>query len=92
MVAALGVVVRYVESAEFHERVRQFAVAQVERATGGRVELQRVEWKLARLQFELYGLTVHGKEAATEAPLLRVEQVQARVKWTPLLHGRRFLA
>ena len=88
VMAALGMVVRYVESAEFHERVRQFAVAQVERATGGRVELQRVEWNLAHLQFELYGLTVHGKEAASEAPLLRVEQVQARVKWTPLLHGR----
>ena len=88
VVALLSAVARYVESAEFHERVRQFAVAQMERATGGRVELQRVEWRLAGLQFELYGMTVHGKEAASEAPLLRVEQVRGRLKWTPLLHGR----
>jgi translocation and assembly module TamB len=52
------------------------------------VELQRVEWNFTRLQFELYGLTIHGKEAASEAPLLQVERIGARVKWTPLLHGR----
>jgi translocation and assembly module TamB len=84
----VGAVARYEESAEFHERVRQLVVAQVERATGGRVELQRVEWTLPQLQFELYGMTIHGKEAAREVPLLRVEQVRGRVKLTPLLHGR----
>lgn len=85
--AALGVA-RYVASAEFHERLRQFAIAQVERATGGRVELQSIEWNLSRLQFELDGLTVHGKESAEEAPLLSAERVRARVKWAPLLRGR----
>ncbi|MGA3126042.1 MAG: translocation/assembly module TamB domain-containing protein [Candidatus Korobacteraceae bacterium] len=82
--AGLGLL-RYTQSSEFHERVRQFAVARIERVTGGRVELQSVEWNLARLQFELAGLKLHGREAVTASPLLRVEQVQMRVKWTPLL-------
>jgi translocation and assembly module TamB len=87
VLAVLGVA-RYVESAPFHERARLFVVAQVERATGGRVELQSVGWNLARLQFEILGLTIHGKEALTEDPLLRVERVEARVKLAPLLRGR----
>jgi translocation and assembly module TamB len=87
LVAALALY-RYAESPEFHERARLFAVAQMERATGGRVELKRIEWNLVRLTFELNGLTIHGKETATEAPLLSVQQVHARVKWAPLLHGR----
>ncbi len=80
LVLAARWVVRYVNSPEFHERARQFVVAQVEHATGGRVELQRLVWNWHRLEFELDGLTVHGTEAASEAPLLRVEQVQARLK------------
>jgi translocation and assembly module TamB len=87
LLALLGAA-RYMESAEFHERARQFAIAQIERATGGRVELQSIEWNLAQLQFELAGFTIHGKEAATEAPLLQVERVRARVKLVPLLRGR----
>jgi translocation and assembly module TamB len=85
--AALAAV-RYVHSVEFHERARQFAVTQLEQATGGRVELARVEWNLARLEFELDGLQIHGTESASEAPLLRVEQARARVKWAALLRGR----
>ena len=42
-------------------------------ATGGRVELQSVRWSLRRLEFELAGLVIHGKESAAEAPLLRAE-------------------
>ena len=87
LLAVLGVV-RYVDSAEFHERARQFIIGQIEQATGGRVELQSVGWTLARLQFELNGLTIHGKEAANEAPLLRAEQVRARMKLAALLGHR----
>ncbi len=85
---ALLAVARYVNSAECRERVRRAVVGQVEHVVGGRVELQAVEWKLSRLQFEFDGLTVHGKEAAGEAPLLQVEQVTARLKWASLLRGR----
>ncbi len=87
VLAALGVA-HYSQSAEFHECARQFIIAQIEQATGGQVELQGVQWTLERLQFELDGLTIHGREAASEPPLLRAEQVRARVKWAPLLEHR----
>jgi translocation and assembly module TamB len=87
-VLAALVVSHYIAGAEFHERVRQFAIAQIERTTGGRVEVRSVSWHLSRLQFELDGLTIHGKEAAAEAPLLSAERVQARAKWASLLRGR----
>ncbi len=88
LLAAVGVL-RYVAGAEFHERARQFAIEQLEQASGGRVELAGVEWNLRRLEFELNGLQVHGTEAADEAPLLRVERVRGRrVKLAALLRGR----
>ena len=87
LLGAVGVA-RYLRSAQFQERARLFVIAQVERATGGRVELQGVRWSFARLEFELAGLVVHGKESQAEAPLLRTELVQARLQWAPLLRGR----
>jgi len=87
VLAALGLL-RYTQSAEFHERARRFAVSRIERVTGGRVEVRSVEWDLKHLEVELAGLQLHGKEAAAAPPLLRVERIHARVKWAPLLHGR----
>jgi translocation and assembly module TamB len=87
LVGAVLWVVRYVEGPGFHERARRYAVEQMERAIGGRVELESVSWSLPRLEFELSGLQIHGTEAAGEAPLLRVERARARLKWSELLAG-----
>ncbi len=81
-------VAHYLESPELHERVRQTAIAQLEKATGGRVELDSVGWILHRLEFELNGLTIHGTEGPGEAPLLHVDHVLARLKWSDLIAGR----
>ena len=83
--------VRYVESPQFNEQARQYVVQQIEHATGGRVELQRLAWSWRRLEFELDGLVIHGTEAKAEAPLLQVEQVRARLSWTQLLAGKLIL-
>ena len=80
LVLAARWVVRYVDSPQFNERARLYVVAQIERATGGRVELQRLVWNWHRLEFELDGLTIHGTEAAGEAPLLQVERVRGTAK------------
>ena len=60
----------------------------LERASGGRVELERVEWNLPRLEFDLVGLHIHGTEAASEAPLLQVERARAKLRWAELFAGR----
>jgi translocation and assembly module TamB len=80
--------VRYVESPEFNERARMYVVEQTEHASGGRVELQRLAWNWHRLEFELHGLVIHGTEAASEPPLVQVEQVRARLSWAELLAGK----
>ena len=80
-------VAHYLESPELHERVRQMAISRLETATGGRVELDSVAWTMHRLEFELIGLTIHGREAPGEPPLLRVERAWARLKWSDLLAG-----
>jgi translocation and assembly module TamB len=92
LLLALRWVVRYVESPQFNERARQYVVQQIERASGGRVELQRLAWNWRRLEFELDGLTIHGTEAAGEASLLQVELARARLSWTELLAGKLVLS
>lgn len=81
-------ILRYTQSAGFHERARQFVMTQIAKATGGSVELQRVSWDLLRVEFELDGLVIHGKETEGEVPLLRAEEVRARLKWAALLERR----
>jgi len=36
----------------FQSRVRKIVIAELEKATGGRVELQGFRWRLAHLEFE----------------------------------------
>src|SRR5208282_2267763 len=90
LVVLLGLrwLVRYVKSPQFNERARLYVVEQIEHASGGRVELQRLSWNWHRLGFEMDGLVIHGTEAAVEAPLLQVEQVRGRLSWAELLAGR----
>ncbi len=74
IVAALaGLVV--VQSGWFHEYVRQQIIADIEHATGGRVELGRFSFRGPALTARVSELVLHGKEAAGEPPLLRVESV-----------------
>jgi translocation and assembly module TamB len=71
--ALAGLVV--VQSGWFHEYVRQQIVANIERATGGRVELGRFSFRGSTLTARISQLVLHGKEAAGEPPLLRVESL-----------------
>ncbi len=74
VIAALaGLVV--VQSGWFHEYVRQQIIADIEHATGGRVELGRFSFRGPTLTGRVSQLVLHGKEAAGEPPLLRVESV-----------------
>ena len=84
---ALGVacVVRYTQGAGFHEGVRRWQINAMQRATGARVELQSVHWDLLRAEYELDGLTLHGREAAADPPLLQVRELRMRLRWNFLL-------
>jgi translocation and assembly module TamB len=77
-IAALaGLVV--VQSGWFHEYVRQQIIADIERATGGRVELGRFSFRGPTLTARVSQFVLHGREAPGDPPLVRIESVTLRL-------------
>jgi translocation and assembly module TamB len=64
-----------VRSGWFYEYVRSSMITQIERATGGRVELGAYSFQPATLTATVNGFVLHGDEPAGETPLLRVRSV-----------------
>jgi len=70
----------YINSSSFREKVRARVEAELERITGGRVEMQSFTWNLSRLHFEAKGLTIHGLEGPGEEPYVHADRVSLRLK------------
>ena len=79
-------------SAQFEGLVRNRLVAEIEQATGGRVEIASFHWRLIHLEAEAEGLVIHGSEAPGEAPLARIDRLSAAFSlldiWSPSLRLR----
>jgi translocation and assembly module TamB len=94
VVAALVTVGLYVwmSSAQFEDIARRRLIAELEKATGGRVEVASFHWRLLALEAEASGLVIHGTEAADEAPYARVGHLRASVSllgfWSPTVNLR----
>jgi translocation and assembly module TamB len=76
----LGGVAWYMTTDSFQNLVRRRLVAELERITGGRVELGAIHTIPFRFQVEIRDLTIHGREAANEIPYAHVDRLVARVK------------
>jgi translocation and assembly module TamB len=83
---ALGLLA-YINTDSFQALVRRRLIAEVERVTGGRVEIGSIHTTPFRLQAEVRGITVHGRESATEVPLAHVDRIVARLKISSLLRS-----
>jgi translocation and assembly module TamB len=59
----------------FHQKVHDRIVYELEKATGGRVEMGAFDFDWRRMEARVSGLTIHGREAAGEEPLLRAETI-----------------
>jgi translocation and assembly module TamB len=70
----------YLNSDGFRETMRARVVAELERATGGKVEIASFTWKLSTLQFEIRNLTIHGREAVYEVPYAHADRISVGVK------------
>jgi translocation and assembly module TamB len=77
----------YVTTDSFQNLVRRRMVAEVERITGGRVEIGSIHTVPFHAQVEVRDITVHGREAATEVPLAHVDRLVARVKIVSILRS-----
>ncbi|MGA2004542.1 MAG: translocation/assembly module TamB domain-containing protein [Terriglobales bacterium] len=77
---ALGLLSWYVTTDSFQARMRQRVIAELEKATGGRVDLGELHTIPFRLRVDARNLTIHGREAADQKPLLQVERLEAELK------------
>src|SRR5689334_4232920 len=64
----------------FHNWVHRRVVADIEEATGGRVELGALTWKLSQLNFEGRNLVIHGLESPDQAPFVSADRVVVDAK------------
>lgn len=64
-----------VRSQWFYDKVRREIVAQVEKATGGRAEIQQFHFDWTRLRAEVRKFTLHGTEPANKPPLFTASSV-----------------
>ncbi len=75
----------YLNSDSFRETVRARVVAELERMTGGKVEIQSFSWTLSQLHFVARGVTIHGLEGPGETPYVQADRVSVRLKIVSLL-------
>src|SRR5579884_887851 len=80
--ALLGGIAFYLRSAAFQERVRQYVVDQIVRQTGATANLGGIHWNLLHEAVVLDDLTIRGLEAADEAPLAHIRQIEVHVHFS----------
>jgi translocation and assembly module TamB len=77
---ALAGIMLYLRTDSFQALVRSRLVAELERVSGGRVEIGSIHTTPFRLQADVRAITIHGREAANEVPLAHVDRIVARLK------------
>jgi len=77
-----------VRSGWFRELVRERIVAEVESATGGRVEVGSFSFKWETLVAKISPLVLHGTEPDSDPPLLRVESVSVGLRVISMLERK----
>jgi translocation and assembly module TamB len=75
----------YVTTDSFQAVVRRRVVAELERVTGGRVELGSIHTIPFRMVVDVRDLTIHGREAPGEIPYAHVDRVVARLNLSSAL-------
>jgi translocation and assembly module TamB len=95
IVAILGLIVlilvgayAVLRSQGFERYVISKLVQSTNEATGGHTEIRKFSFEPSTLTANLYGVTVRGKEASTDAPLLHADRLMVRMRLQTLLHGK----
>lgn len=78
-------IIWYATTDSFQNMVRRRMVAELERATGGRVELGSFHTSPFRLRMEIRDVTIHGKESSGEIPYIHVDRMIAEAKIVSVL-------
>jgi len=75
----------YATTDSFQRLIRRRMVAELERVTGGRVDLGSLHTIPFRLQIDVRDLTIHGTEPASEVPYVHLDRLVAQIKIISLL-------
>jgi translocation and assembly module TamB len=84
----LSALLWYITTDSFQQTVRQRLTAAIERATGGRAELGSFHVVPLHFQVEVRDLTIHGREAPAQRPLVHVDSMTAVVDLSSVLGAR----
>ncbi|MGO9436043.1 MAG: translocation/assembly module TamB domain-containing protein [Terracidiphilus sp.] len=87
-IASVAGLILWTGSAGFENLVRKRLIAQIEAATGGRVEIASFHWHLFGLDAEASGVVIHGRETASEAPYAKVGRVHVAISVLGFLSPR----
>jgi translocation and assembly module TamB len=79
-VALTLVMVLVIRTDWFRDKLRERMIAELEEATGGRVEAGALNLEWRTLTAEVPNLVIHGAEPATEAPLFRADSIQVGLR------------
>ncbi len=77
----------YVRTESFQRLIKRRLVAELERISGGRAEIGSIHTTPFRLQADIRGITIHGREAAGDVPLAHVDRIVSRFKLSSLLRS-----
>jgi translocation and assembly module TamB len=80
VVLVLGGLAWYVTTDSFQAMMRDRVVEELQRITGGRVDIGSIHTIPFRLVVDVRDLTIHGREAAGEVPYAHVDRLVARMK------------
>jgi translocation and assembly module TamB len=89
LLLVVGTVILYfwASSESTQNMVRKAMIDRLQQVTGGRVEIASFHWNLLDLSAEAGGVVIHGRESTEEAPLAKVERINARISlfglWSP---------
>ena len=90
LLLALAGLAFYLSSESFRQTVRARVVADLERMTGGKVEIESFDWRLSTLHFEIRNVTIHGREAAGEVPYAHADRVAVDARIVSFSRSRKF--
>lgn len=76
----LGSLFWYTTTDSFQRMVRRRLIAEIERVTGGHVEVGSFHTQPFQFEVEIRDLTVHGSEASGEIPFAHVDHLTAHIK------------
>ena len=78
----------FLRSSAFERYAIGKLVQSTNEATGGRTEIQHFNFQPSTLTASLYGITLHGKEAPTDPPLLYADRLTVQMRLQTILHGK----